>query len=115
MNWQSEVRVYPDVLNQQILDLLGLNLGLVGVRPEHRDARAGRDPGAALDVLDDRLQLDLVDEKFNLMLAAVCLDPGLTSVVIAQHVAHRQDGLQSVALPSARRADVRLAAEIRTL
>ena len=43
------------------------------------------------------------------MLDAARLDPGLALALAAEHVGHRQDGLQRIALASTRRADVRLA------
>ena len=60
---QSEVRIDPDELPEQIPNLIGIDLGLVSVRPEHRDARPGRDSGPGSDIVDDRLLLDLIDSE----------------------------------------------------
>ena len=118
------MRVDPNEFRQQVLDHIGLERGFAYIRvstvfilvfdrslgrPEYGDARTGRDLGTGRGVTDNRLLPDLIDREQDAMLDATRLDPSLALALAAEHVGHRQDGLQRVALAATRRTDIRLA------
>ena len=103
---QREVRIDPDELRQQLGDLVGVDLGLVV---------SGQNTVTRVPVVTrERLRIFLtigscliwLTREQDAVLAAARLDPGLALDLAAEHVGHRQDGLQRIALPSSRRADV---------